>query len=253
MSAPAIVAHRGASADFPEHTLAAYQAAIDQGADGLECDVRMTRDGRLVCVHDRTIRRVSNGQLAVTSATVGQLDAFDYGPGHRLLTLERLLGLIHDASRPLALFVETKHPSRYGGLVERALITELHRHGMLDSRVRVMSFSSLALRRVNAVVPELTTVRLFSRLGPSLRGGTLPPWADVAGPGIGILRADPGYPERAREHGNPTYCWTVDEPVDIALCDRLGVDWLATNKPGATRRSLAGQQSDTVAETRREP
>jgi glycerophosphoryl diester phosphodiesterase len=57
-----VVAHRGSSAEEPEHTLSAYQRAIEVGADALECDVRLTADGHLVCVHDRRVNRTSNGQ-----------------------------------------------------------------------------------------------------------------------------------------------------------------------------------------------
>ncbi len=64
---PLVVAHRGASAARPEHTLAAYELALEEGADGLECDVRLTRDGHLVCVHDRKVDRTSSGTGGIVS------------------------------------------------------------------------------------------------------------------------------------------------------------------------------------------
>ena len=72
---PLVIAHRGASADVPEHTLAAYERAIEVGADGLECDVRLTRDGHLVCIHDRTLDRTSTGTGSVSSLTAGRAAA----------------------------------------------------------------------------------------------------------------------------------------------------------------------------------
>jgi len=79
---PFVVAHRGASAERPEHTLAAYGLALQQGADGVECDVRLSRDGHLVCVHDRRIDRTSTGTGLVSEMTLAQLRAFDYGAWH---------------------------------------------------------------------------------------------------------------------------------------------------------------------------
>ena len=78
-----VVAHRGASEDAPEHTLAAYRKAIEDGADALECDVRLTADGHLVCVHDRTVARTSNGRGVVSTLELAQLAELDFGSWKR--------------------------------------------------------------------------------------------------------------------------------------------------------------------------
>jgi glycerophosphoryl diester phosphodiesterase len=264
---PFVVAHRGASAHRAEHTLAAYALALEQGADGLECDVRLTRDGHLVCVHDRTVNRTSDGRGVVSELTLAAMALLDYGHWHQeppesaddlmanplavpsaasadrgLLTLDDLLGLVRDVSPDTKLFIETKHPVRYGGLVEAKLVALLARYGLAkpaqkdDSRVVVMSFSSRAVRRVRDNAPHLPTVLLVDRWRPS---ATLPPWADIFGPGIHLLRADPDCVARARVKGHHTYCWTVDAPEDVALCGRLGVRYVATNSPADTHRLLA--------------
>ena len=148
MGGPLVFAHRGASYDLPEHTLAAYLRALDEGADGLECDVRLTRDGHLVCVHDRRLDRTSNGRGLVSARTLAELDALDFGSWHpggasagdlppdesrtRLLTLDRLLDAVLAAGRPVRLLVETKHPSRYGSDVERRLVALLRRYGLAE-------------------------------------------------------------------------------------------------------------------------
>jgi glycerophosphoryl diester phosphodiesterase len=80
---PAVIAHRGASEDAPEHTLAAYRMAIEAGADALECDVRLTADGHLVCVHDRRVNRTSNGRGAVSRLELADLAALDSARGNR--------------------------------------------------------------------------------------------------------------------------------------------------------------------------
>src|SRR6478735_2983144 len=79
---PFVVAHRGASAERPEHTLAAYELALREGADGVECDVRLTRDGHLVCVHDRRVDRTSTGTGLVSELTLAELRRLDWGAWH---------------------------------------------------------------------------------------------------------------------------------------------------------------------------
>ncbi len=131
-----VVAHRGASEDAPEHTLAAYRKAIEDGADALECDVRLTADGHLVCVHDRRVNRTSNGPRSRLRPgarrarrpglrlleNCDESPDWEYGPGDpqdtSVLTLERLLELVADAGRHVELAIETKHPTRWAGQVE---------------------------------------------------------------------------------------------------------------------------------------
>jgi glycerophosphoryl diester phosphodiesterase len=265
---PAVVAHRGASAHRAEHTIAAYALALEHGADGLECDVRLTRDGHLVCVHDRRVDRTSTGRGVVSTLTLEQMAGLDYGSWHiedlehgddlvrdrdplppearGMLTLEALLELVADAKPGTRLFVETKHPVRYAGLVEAKLVALLRRFGMArplskeDSPVVVMSFSARAIRRVRQHSPTLPTVLLLDALSAARRDGSAPAAADFVGPSIAMVRADPDYVARSADRGNQIYCWTVDEPEDVRLCQRLGVRYLATNSPATTRAVLDG-------------
>lgn len=256
-----VIAHRGASQDAPEHTLAAYRKAIEDGADALECDVRLTADGHLVCVHDRRVNRTSNGRGAVSTLELAELAALDFGswkdpyeapdretaaasgldadPAERssVLTLERLLELVTTAGRRVDLAIETKHPTRWAGQVETRLLESLRRFDLLDGsdperpRVRVMSFSARSLRRVHTEAPGVPTVFLMSYVTPRHRDGRLPEGVGIAGPGIRILRANPGYVARLRRAGHRIHVWTVDEPRDVELCVRLGVDAIITNRP----------------------
>ncbi|WP_437079513.1 glycerophosphodiester phosphodiesterase [Streptomyces sp. enrichment culture] len=259
-----VVAHRGASEDAPEHTLAAYRKAIEDGADALECDVRLTADGHLVCVHDRRVNRTSNGRGAVSALELSDLAALDFGSWktrdaadgprveepdweHRpedreatsVLTLERLLELVADAGRRVELAIETKHPTRWAGQVEERLLVLLKRFGLdapssrEDSPVRVMSFSARSLHRVRAASPTLPTVYLMQFVTPRLRDGRLPEGADIAGPSIRILRSHPAYIERLKRTGRQVHVWTVNEPTDVDLCVSLGVDAIITNRPRA--------------------
>ncbi|MEE1754283.1 glycerophosphodiester phosphodiesterase [Streptomyces sp. SP18CS02] len=246
-----VVAHRGASQEAPEHTLAAYVKAIEAGADALECDVRLTADGHLVCVHDRRVNRTSNGRGAVSALELSDLAALDFGSwkdpdespdwGDReftsVLTLERLLELVADAGRRTELAIETKHPTRWAGQVEERLIQLLKRFGLAEPQpgtappVRIMSFSARSLHRVASAAPGIPTVYLTQFISPRIRDGRLPAGARIAGPSIRIIRNHPGYVERLHRAGNRVHVWTVDAPEDVELCARLGVDAIITNRP----------------------
>ena len=76
---PLVIAHRGSSLAEPEHTLRAYLRAIEEGADALECDVRLTADSHLVCVHDRRVNRTSNGRGIVSTLELAELEGLDWG------------------------------------------------------------------------------------------------------------------------------------------------------------------------------
>lgn len=244
---PLVVAHRGASAARPEHTLAAYELALAQGADGLECDVRLTRDGHLVCVHDRTVDRTSSGSGVVSEMTLAHLSSLEFGgDGEAVLTLADLITLVLDHRRPTKLFVETKHPVRYGGLVESRVLAEMARFGLSapasadHSRAVVMSFSATAVWRVRRAAPLLPTV-LLGESSRYLGGGAATTvGATAVGPSIRTLREHPELVDRAAAAGRATYCWTVDDRDDVELCRDLGVGWIATNHPGRTKEWLGG-------------
>lgn len=239
-----------------EHTLGAYLQAIQDGADALEADVRLTRDGHLVCVHDRRVDRTSTGRGAVSTLELAQLDQLDWGrrkepdrdsrPQEReapdrdrdgILTLERLLEVVADSPRAVQLAIETKHPTRYSGQVERRLVGLLDRFGWAHPRlgstppVRVMSFSQISVRRMRAMAPSVATVLLFERMPLRFRDGSLPTGVRIAGPGIHVVRAHPRYVARVHRRGGRVHVWTVDSPEDIALCLELGVDAIISNNP----------------------
>ncbi|QBJ96660.1 glycerophosphodiester phosphodiesterase [Rhodococcus sp. ABRD24] len=247
---PLVVAHRGASGTRPEHTLAAYELALAEGADGLECDVRLTRDGHLVCVHDRSVDRTSSGTGVVSEMTLKSLTELDYGHDGEpagLLTLADLITLVLDwTSRPTKLFIETKHPVRYGGLVESKVLAELARFGLAapasadHSRAVVMSFAARAVWRIRRAAPLLPTVLLGDASRYLGGGAATTVGATAVGPSIETLREHPEIVDKAAAAGRATYCWTVDDAADVELCRKLGVSWVATNHPGRTKKWLGG-------------
>jgi glycerophosphoryl diester phosphodiesterase len=255
------VAHRGSSAELPEHTLDAYLRAIAEGADALECDVRLTADDHLVCVHDRRVDRTSNGRGSVSALELADLESLDWASWKlaragrddeevpdrdhgRLLTLHRLLDAVRDCGRPVRVAIETKHPTRHVGQVERRLAQVLEEYGWagLDGEgtpVRVMSFSSMALQRMRAYAPGVPLVQLVeNRSRVRIREGRLPRGVRIAGLDIAILQRHPRYVRLLRERGHRIHVWTVDEVEDVELCLQHEVDAIITNRPDVVLRAL---------------
>jgi len=260
MHRPWVVAHRGASSEIAEHTARAYEKAIEQGADAVECDVRLTRDGHLVCVHDSTLSRTSDGRGRVSEMTLGDLQDLDFSGWRNelpataddliaetpiealpVLAFDDLLDLVVQAPRPLRLFVETKHPTRFGGLVEEQVVASLAQHGLHEpadprqSPITLMSFATTAVRRVHSLAPTLPTVQLYRLVPPLRRDGTLPRGIEIVGVDIETLRRHPAYVQRVHRQGNRCYVWTVDDPADVELALSLGVEGIITNRPAMVR------------------
>ncbi|TFV62769.1 UNVERIFIED_ORG: glycerophosphodiester phosphodiesterase [Bacillus sp. AZ43] len=272
MTLPEVVAHRGATAEAPEHTLAAYREAAAVGADAVECDVRLTRDGVLVCVHDRQIRHTSNGRGIVSALQLAELEQFQFGPRRAsrrnrwaddqitavtdepdvenglVLTLDRLLEYITATPGTVRLAIETKHPTRHARKVEEALVESLGRYGLLGNgrpvewagkpAVRMMSFSQLAVRRMAELAPAVPTVQLIGKRLRPVRRELLHGTASAVGPGIALIRADPDFVADAHAAGKEVHVWTVNRPADMELVRDLGVDAVITDHPDELIRRL---------------
>jgi glycerophosphoryl diester phosphodiesterase len=248
---PQVVAHRGASHESAEHTLGAYLKALDQGAEALECDVRLTADGHLVCVHDRDLRRTASTKGVVSSMELADLSQLDFASWKNpwadlddeapdrdpdrdgVLTLRRLLETVAAYEHRVELAIETKHPTRYAGLVERKLVEMLAEFGWheADAPVRVMSFSYVALQRVQRLAPDLPLVMLLehARHWPVLRPLVDDDW--IVGPGIATLRRHPTFARRLADSGRDIHVWTVNQEEDLRTCLALGVKAVITDRP----------------------
>jgi len=262
---PQIIAHRGSSQDLPEHTLKAYQRAIDEGADILECDVRLTADAHLVCVHDRKINRTSNGTGKVSTLELATLEGLDFGSWKRafgdeaempdadrerdmLLTLPRLIDVVMNCGREIGLVIETKHPTRYAGQVERELARVLAEFGLNRGYqpgrpyVRVMSFSQLAIARMRQLCPKVPLVYLMQDSVPlRFRDGSLPRGVRIAGVDKEIIWRWPKTVRRQHDQGHQVYVFPVDEAADIDRCLDLGVDAIISNRPAFVREHVFGK------------
>jgi glycerophosphoryl diester phosphodiesterase len=244
---PLILAHRGASADAPENTLAAFREALRQGADGVELDVKVCASGEVVVCHDEWLDRLAGEHLELRALTLPALSRLDVGrrfgsrfSGERIPTLDEVLAAL---PRDKLLNVELKSEGlRDHGLcaaVVRALARDGARHPVV-----VSSFNPLCLVRVRALAPHVPTGLLFDRSqGALLRNGLLAPLVATASlhPEEALCTADAV--RRFRRLGYSVVAWTVDEEAEVARCCRVRVDAIITNRPAAVRCLVARHAS----------
>ena len=226
-----IYAHRGASADFPELTLAAYEGAVAQGADGFECDVRLTKDEVPVLWHNATmLERAANRGLIAEMTYKEVSRAYP-----QVLTLQEFLDFAVKSKK--GVLIETKHPVLSGNRIEEVVVETLHAtKGIEKIDVSVMSFSWLAIEKMKRLDRTIPTTFLMHKNTPWFQAKLSS--AKTSGPGINELRAEPNRAERIKNLGRSHNVWTVDDEADIKLCAELGVDILITNKPSRAREVL---------------
>jgi len=221
---PLIYAHRGASFDFPEMSREAYLAAVEQGADGFECDLRLTKDKVIVCWHDATMKRVADCDLVIAESTLDEIRGV-----YPILTLDGLLEIALEFKKGLAL--ETKHPVPTRGAIERELLKILGEYEARIAKagisVSIMSFSWLAiasLRRSPWNTVYLIPYRWFALFSP---GRSI-------GPDVGAIKKL----RRSRVAHRKVFVWTANTEEQILLCKKKHVHVMMTDRPGFARTIL---------------
>ena len=223
-----IYAHRGASGEFPEGTQAAYLAAISQGTDGFECDVRLTKDHQIICYHDSNTNRLSTHSLEIAKTTYQELK-LAVNP----YRLDQLLDLAISNKKDLV--IESKHPVSSAGAIEKRvhkLLTENIKK-IQESKIKVflISFSYLAtLRNKQGGFSSgyLIQHKIFSHLNPT----------SIIVVNIKIIRNEPSFVANQIKKGKKVMVFTVNEPNDLKLCQQLGVYAVMTDYPARARGSL---------------
>jgi glycerophosphoryl diester phosphodiesterase len=230
-----IYAHRGASHDFPEMTMVAYENAVKQGADGFECDLRLTKDGVAVLWHDADLKRRANNAAVVHESTYAQLVAIY----PQIVTLDQFIDF--GITEKKSLLLETKHPVPSRTEIENHVVQKLHKEAKRIEKagidITVMSFSWFAVERVKQLDKSIALTYLIREATPRLSVRYTS--AHSIGPGIAQLRKKPALAQQIKSAGKKLNVWTVDEPSDIILCRHLGVDNLITNRPAFAREVLA--------------
>ncbi|WP_040953004.1 glycerophosphodiester phosphodiesterase [Gorillibacterium massiliense] len=234
-----IFAHRGASGDAPENTMAAFRLAMEQGADGIELDIQMTRDRELVVIHDETLDRTTNGHGLVahhTSAEIIRLDAshsFTTYKGEPVPLLTEVLELL--APTNLQLNIELKNGIiLYEGMEEKA-IALVKKYGMED-RVIFSSFNHYSLVKLAGLAPEIERAILYHE-------GLYEPWnyaATVQANGLHpiYLSVYPEIVEGTHHAGMKIRPYTVNAEKDLRRMIALGVDAVITNYPALMKSIL---------------
>lgn len=233
-------AHRGASGYAPENTLPAFDLALEQGADGFELDVQLTRDDEVVVIHDETLERTTDGNGWVADHSLADLKKLDASYGHerhagtRIPTLGEVFDLVRDTVTMVNIELKNSRMA-YKGLEERVLAL-VEEHDMAH-RVVLSSFNHYSLRHLVGLGSQLPLGALYSE--PLWK-----PWqyatklgATAVHPALGATRRK--IVEKSHEHDLAVHVWTVNEPDDLKRMVALDVDAVITNYPNVAR-SLIG-------------
>ena len=229
-----VLGHRGASAHAVENTMPAFERARADGADGVELDVRLARDGQLVVFHDDDLRRLAGRAERIADLDGAQIARVELAGGARIPRLEEVL----EATGPLMVNVEIKRPGwRHARPVVRAVLRCVERAAAMD-RVLVSSFDAAVVALVRRTTPLSTGLLFHARQRRPLRKAWLAP----------ILRPHALHPEKVlvdgaamqgwRRAGYAVNVWTVDDPAEVRRLARLGVDAIISNDPGAARAAM---------------
>ena len=223
-----IYAHRGASSDFAEGSKAAYEGALAQGADGFECDVRLTKDKQIICYHDADTKRLSGIDLKIANTLSSELNQ-KINPYYFTELLELAISNKKD------LVIETKHPVPTGGLIEKELnklitnkASQIQKSGI---RVLLISFSYLATLR-NKKSGFQSGLLINRKIMASFNT------AQVIAANIEIVKKDHSFVLNQQKRGKKVIVWTVNNQDDLNLCKDLGIYAVITDNPARARKLL---------------
>jgi len=226
-----VVGHRGASGHAPENTLAAFRLAVELGAGFIETDLQLSRDSRLVAIHDAWLDRTTTGRGPVHHRTLAELHELDAGSwcgpqfaGERIPTIEEVLAFAREFD--IVCYLEIKTTDAWG--VEHAVVGALREAGEADHAV-VLSFDAGTLAAVRRLDPALMTGFLFSELSADVVERAVSVGARQLAP-----RGDLVTPElvaAARRADLQVVTWTINEPEHMRALAAAGVDGIMTDYP----------------------
>ncbi|MDH5816347.1 MAG: glycerophosphodiester phosphodiesterase family protein [Candidatus Nezhaarchaeota archaeon] len=225
LSRVSVIAHRGASAYEPENTLRAIRRALDLGADMVEVDVRATRDGHIVVIHDATVDRTTSGRGYVKDMTLEELKRLDAGLGERIPTLQEVISLVKGRA---GLVIEIKVPG-----IEEKVLKIVNDHKLHDD-VIITSFHHPTLLRVKGLMARVRTGIIIASRPVRPVQLALDAKSDAIFPKYIYL--DLEVVEEAHKQSLSVYPWTVDNLEDARLLIEMGVDGIVTNKPDILRQ-----------------
>src|ERR671921_703986 len=243
------IGHRGASAYAPEHTFAAYDLALEQGADYIEIDLQMTADGVLIAMHDKTLNRTADAPEGVperycrglvSKKTLEQIKQCDvgswFGPeyaGEQIPTLEEIF---QRYGTGVNYYIETKNPEASPGM-EEELLRLMDKYGLTEPaeenwQVLIQSFSAESLIKIHEINPDLPLIQLYWAGTSKSIQRDLDAVSEYA-VGIGPYKkdVDAALVEAAHEHCLAVHPYTVNTVEEMEALIALGVDGMFTNNP----------------------
>lgn len=243
--APFIIAHRGDSAERPENTLAAFASALEVGADLVEFDVQLSRDGHVVVLHDPTLDRTTTGSGRLVELTLAEIRAVSAGyperfgstyVGERIPTLAEALAFLRDRSRVMLEVKPDAVTSDAEGGIEARSIEEIRRAGM-EKDVALISFSRKALQRCRDLAPEILRGHLFHKATPEeVVEGARAVGCELVMPEKSLLSLE--LRDRCREAGLRVATWVVDDPEELLALAPYDLYGVGTNRPGLLLQAL---------------
>jgi glycerophosphoryl diester phosphodiesterase len=221
-----IFAHRGFSHKFPEGSRAAYEGAVNAGADGFECDVRLIRGGEITCFHDRTTRRLTGKTRLISRMTAKEIKEI-----YDAITLQELLEIAIKEKKDL--LIETKHPVISGGKIEKRVIELLNEKSSeiksAGIEITLMSFSYLAVMRMKRRYPNVAKVIKYTL-------AVLLSRQQQVAINIEVLRKHPSLLNRTT--ASKIFLWTVNSQSDLRWLSNKSVDGVITDRVTRARKII---------------
>lgn len=239
---PLIVAHRGASRDAPENTIPAFQLAWEQGADAIEGDFHLSKDGEIVCFHDADTERVAGTQLVVRQSTLAELKQLDVGATHgvafngtRIPTIAEVFATIPQGKK---IFIEVK----CGAEIIPTLLNEIDQSGLTQEQIVVISFNKQVIQQLKIKAPQYKASWLCSfnkqetgEITPAL-ATVLKTLKQIQADGLSSNTAVPASViEAVSQQGYEWHVWTINDLNTARRMQALGVLSITTDVPGSMR------------------
>ncbi|MBE5855588.1 MAG: glycerophosphodiester phosphodiesterase [Lachnospiraceae bacterium] len=240
MSKPLIWAHRGASGHAPENTLPAFQLAADMGADGVELDVQLTKDGVLVVCHDEKVDRTANAKGWIKDYTFEELRKMDFSYGNlayegvQIPTMEEVFDLLEPTG--LTINIEMKTGIVMYPQLEEKIVELTNKKGWND-RAIYSSFNHYSVKKIKELNPEAKTGLLYADGPIDMPGYCQKVGADALHPALYNLQF-PGFVQECHDKGIDINVWTVNEEAYMKMAEQWGVHAIITNYPDKARKLL---------------
>ena len=243
---PIIVAHRGASKDAPENTIPAFELAWKQGADAIEADFFLTKDNRIVCIHDKNTKKLANKELIIKQAIASELRTLDVGTKHspqfKGITIPLISEVFATIPPKKKIYIEIK----CGIEIIPYLLEEIDRSGLTHDQIIIICFNPAVLKTIKLQAPHYKTLwlcKIKSRLGKLIpsQETILTTLKEIKADGFSSNKdnINTHTVKQIVQHGYEYHAWTIDNPTTAKYFSSLGAKSITTNVPAVIKHSLS--------------